>query len=130
MGIEIIKGLGTTFKHIFQPSVTVEYPDEKRPVRPRFKGRHVLKRYDNGLEKCIGCALCAAACPADWQRLCDEFMDLGGKDVQDLFRRWSKRLVEVGTRQVAHPGADPAISGNRGLEFGERNRIPYPVLVV
>ena len=50
MVIEIIKGLGTTFKHIFQPSVTVEYPDEKRPVRPRFKGRHVLKRYDNGLE--------------------------------------------------------------------------------
>ena len=50
---------------MFEKPVTVQYPEEKRPVRPRFRGRHVLKRYDNGLEKCIGCSLCAAACPAD-----------------------------------------------------------------
>ena len=62
---ELIKGMATTLKHVFQPPVTVEYPFVKRPVRNRFKGRHELKRYDNGLEKCIGCALCAAACPAD-----------------------------------------------------------------
>lgn len=62
---EIVKGLATTLKHFFQPSVTIQYPEIKRPVRTRFKGRHALKRYDNGLEKCIGCALCAAACPAD-----------------------------------------------------------------
>ena len=57
MVIEIMKGLATTFKHLFQPSVTVEYPEVRRQVRPRFKGRHVLKRYDNGLEKCIGLSL-------------------------------------------------------------------------
>ena len=65
MFLEIIKGLVTTIKHIFQKPITIEYPDVKRQVRPRFKGRHELKRYENGLEKCIGCALCAAACPAD-----------------------------------------------------------------
>jgi len=61
----MFKGLLTTFKSIFQKPVTIQYPEEKRPVRTRFRGRHELKRYDNGLEKCIGCALCAAACPAD-----------------------------------------------------------------
>ena len=62
---EIVKGFATTFKEMFEEPVTVSYPDEKRPVSKRFKGRHELKRYDNGLEKCIGCSLCAAACPAD-----------------------------------------------------------------
>jgi len=65
MIIEILKGLGTTIKHVFQPPVTVQFPEEVRPFAARFKGRHKLMRYENGLEKCIGCALCAAACPAD-----------------------------------------------------------------
>jgi NADH-quinone oxidoreductase subunit I len=59
------EGLKTTLKSMFEKPVTIEYPEQKRPVRTRFKGRHVLKRYENGLEKCIGCSLCAAACPAD-----------------------------------------------------------------
>src|SRR5512135_389462 len=62
---EILRGLVTTLKQALRPPVTIEYPKVKRPVRERFKGRHELKRYDNGLEKCIGCSLCAAACPAD-----------------------------------------------------------------
>src|SRR5512143_3614906 len=63
--MDILKGFATTLKHLAEEPVTVQYPEQERPVRPRFRGRHVLKRYDNGLEKCIGCALCAAACPAD-----------------------------------------------------------------
>ncbi len=65
MLVELWRGLRTTFKMLVDKPVTISYPEEKRPVRERFRGRHELKRYDNGLEKCIGCALCAAACPAD-----------------------------------------------------------------
>ncbi len=62
---EILRGLSTTFRELFSKPVTIQYPEVKRPVRSRFKGRHVLHRYENGLEKCIGCSLCSAACPAD-----------------------------------------------------------------
>jgi len=62
---EIVRGLSTTLRSMLEQPVTVEYPEQKRPVRKRFKGRHQLNRYENGLEKCIGCSLCAAACPAD-----------------------------------------------------------------
>jgi len=65
MLVELLRGLKTTFKMMIDKPVTIQYPEEKRPVRPRYRGKHELKRYDNGLEKFIGCALCAAACPAD-----------------------------------------------------------------
>ncbi len=61
----IINGLFTTIKYALQSPVTTQYPEEQRVVRERFKGKHALKRYENGLERCIGCSLCAAACPAD-----------------------------------------------------------------
>jgi NADH-quinone oxidoreductase subunit I len=50
---------------MFEKPVTIQYPEQKKTPMERFKGRHALKRYQNGLEKCIGCALCAAACPSD-----------------------------------------------------------------
>ena len=64
--LELMTGMMTTLKMLVtEKPVTVQYPEEKKAVKPRYRGRHYLTRYENGLEKCIGCALCAAACPAD-----------------------------------------------------------------
>lgn len=59
------KGFWVTFSTMFKKVNTEQYPEEKRPTAPRFHGRHVLNRHPDGLEKCIGCELCAWACPAD-----------------------------------------------------------------
>ena len=56
-------GLKTTLTEFFRPVVTTMYPEDKTPRSERYRGRHYLRRYDNGLERCIGCELCAAACP-------------------------------------------------------------------
>src|SRR6202158_5110145 len=56
-------GLKTTLGEFFSPVVTTMYPEEKTPRSERYRGRHYLRRYENGLERCIGCELCAAACP-------------------------------------------------------------------
>jgi NADH-quinone oxidoreductase subunit I len=67
---ETLRGLKTTMARIVEGPVTIEYPEEKTPVYPRFRGRHKLHRFeDTGLEKCVGCSLCAAACPADCIRV-------------------------------------------------------------
>jgi NADH-quinone oxidoreductase subunit I len=60
-----VKGFGVTFKQMFKKVDTVQYPEEKHPTALRFHGRHQLNRWEDGLEKCIGCELCAWACPAD-----------------------------------------------------------------
>ena len=62
---EIVTGFATTFKHIFRKPITVNYPDQKVPMFPKYRGKQVLMRDENGLEKCVACGLCAVACPAD-----------------------------------------------------------------
>ena len=56
-------GMKTTLQEMLQAPVTVNYPEDKTPRSERYRGRHYLRRYENGLERCIGCELCAAACP-------------------------------------------------------------------
>ena len=66
MGVvaDLLKGFGVTFRQMFRKRVTLEYPYTKREKPQRFHGRHVLNRYPDGMEKCIGCELCAGICPA------------------------------------------------------------------
>jgi NADH-quinone oxidoreductase subunit I len=61
---EIAKGMWLTFKYMFKPRMTINYPFEKGPLSPRFRGEHALRRYPNGEERCIACKLCEAVCPA------------------------------------------------------------------
>jgi NADH-quinone oxidoreductase subunit I len=61
---ELVSGLFLTFKYFFKPKLTLNYPHEKNPISPRFRGEHALRRYPNGEERCIACKLCEAICPA------------------------------------------------------------------
>ena len=61
---ELFGGMWLTLKYMFKPAVTVNYPYEKGPLSPRFRGEHALRRYPNGEERCIACKLCEAICPA------------------------------------------------------------------
>jgi NADH-quinone oxidoreductase subunit I len=69
--LDQVRGFGVTFRTMFKKVVTEQYPEQKKgedpsvPIAPRFHGRHLLNRHPDGLEKCIGCELCAWACPAD-----------------------------------------------------------------
>lgn len=61
----IIKGMAITFSHLFKKAPTIKYPEEKRPMAPVYRGLHVLKRDENGAERCTSCGMCAVACPAE-----------------------------------------------------------------
>ena len=61
---DFIKGFGLGMKYFFAPKATLNYPHEKGPLGPRFRGEHALRRYPNGEERCIACKLCEAICPA------------------------------------------------------------------
>jgi len=62
--VELVKGMALTGRHLFRRKITVQYPEEKTPLSPRFRGLHALRRYPNGEERCIACKLCEAVCPA------------------------------------------------------------------
>jgi len=62
--IELFRGLGVTGRYLFRTKFTVQYPEEKAPISPRFRGLHALRRYPHGEERCIACKLCEATCPA------------------------------------------------------------------
>ena len=62
--LELFRGMALTGKYMFARKITVQFPEEKTPLSPRFRGLHALRRYPNGEERCIACKLCEAVCPA------------------------------------------------------------------
>lgn len=88
--LELLRGLALTGKNLFKPKITIQYPEEKTPLSPRFRGLHALRRYPNGEERCIACKLCEAVCPAMCISIDSEERDDGSRRTTrydiDLFK--------------------------------------------
>jgi NADH-quinone oxidoreductase subunit I len=129
--IGLVKGLWVTLRSMFEKPVTVQYPEHKKQVKPRFRGRHVLKRYENGLEKCIGCALCAAACPADAifvesSENTDGTRFSPGERYASTYEINMLRCIYCGFCEDACPTEAIVLGDNYELSFTDRRQAIYP----
>ena len=123
---ETLRGLKTTFSQLTEGVTTVQYPEEKIPVYPRFRGRHRLHKFaDTGLEKCVGCSLCAAACPSDCIRVVaaentPEHRVSAGERYAAVYEINHSRCIFCGYCEVASPF--DAITMGHDFEMSDYNR--------
>ena len=123
--LDSFKGFAVTFRQLFHKPITQQYPEYKKPMYPRFRGRHRLHVHENGLEKCIGCSLCAAACPADCIRVVpaentpDNRVSAGERYAR-IYEINMSRCIFCGYCEIACP-FDAITLGNE-YEISEYNR--------
>ena len=116
---ELVSGMLLTFRYMFKPKVTLNYPYEKGPLSPRFRGEHALRRYPNGEERCIACKLCEAICPA-------QAITIEAEPREDGSRRTTRydidmvKCIYCGLCQEACP-VDAIVEGPN-LEFATETR--------
>jgi NADH-quinone oxidoreductase subunit I len=124
--VETLRGMVTTLGRLKDGPITIQYPEEKVPVYPRFRGRHKLHRFeDSGLEKCVGCSLCAAACPADCIRVVSaentpESRISAGERYAAVYEINMSRCIFCGYCEVACPF--DAITMGHDYELSDLNR--------
>ncbi len=117
--ISVLRSLWIVFTHLFRKKVTVEYPDEKIPLPPRYRGRIILSRDPDGGERCVACYLCAAACPVDCISL-QATEDDTGRRYPEFFRINFSRCIFCGLCEDACPTY--AIQLTPDVEMSEYNR--------
>jgi NADH-quinone oxidoreductase subunit I len=120
-----VTGFKTTLRALLGRPITEQYPEFKHPVMPRFRGRHRLHRHPNGLEKCVGCSLCAAACPADCIRVvaaenADDNRVSAGERYAEVYEINMSRCIFCGYCEMACPF--DAITLGNDWELADLNR--------
>ncbi|MDR1310846.1 MAG: NADH-quinone oxidoreductase subunit NuoI [Burkholderiaceae bacterium] len=116
--LELFKGLWVTCRYLFLPKITVQYPEEKTPLSPRFRGMHALRRYPDGSERCVACKLCEAACPA--AAITIESVEREGKRVAARYDIDQTRCIFCGFCESACPVG--AIVHTRLFEYTAEKR--------
>lgn len=110
----LIKGLGVTLKHLFSPSFTVEYPDEKLTTSPRYRGRHQLVRNEDGSIRCVACMLCATVCPAECITI-EAALDPKGRQYPEIYEIDLGRCIFCGYCVEACPKEAITMTGHYEL---------------
>jgi len=120
----VVKGMGITFKEMMAPTVTENYPDKPPKLQERYRGVHELQRDENGLEKCVACFLCAAACPANCIYIeaaenTDQVRISGGERYASVYNIDYNRCIFCGYCVEACP--TDAITHGHGFEVASYN---------
>lgn len=127
---ETLKGFRVTLRQLLKRPETIGYPEKKTPVFPRFRGRHRLWLYEDGLEKCVGCSLCVAACPADCIRVVAEENTpenrvSAGERYARIYEINMSRCIFCGYCEVACPFDAITLEGEYELSEYERTALIY-----